>query len=69
MEEANRFLAESFIEDFNRRFMVAPAEEREAVVPLFDARLDDILCLKYPRVVGNDNCVRYKGMSLQIRAG
>ena len=66
MEEANRFLAESFIEDFNRRFMVAPAEEREAFVPLFDARLDDILCLKYPGVVGNDNCVRYKGMSLQI---
>ena len=68
MEEANRFLAESFIEDFNRRFMVAPAEEGEAFVPLLDARLDDILCLKYPRVVGNDNCVRYKGMSLQIPA-
>ena len=52
MEEANRFLAESFIEDFNRRFMVAPAEEREAFVPLFDARLDDILCLKYPEGSG-----------------
>ena len=46
--------------------MVAPAEERESFVPLFDARLDDILCLKYPRIVGNDNRVRYKGMSLQI---
>ena len=68
MEEANRFLAESFIEDFNRRFMVVPAEEGEAFVPLLDAKLDDILCLKYPRVVGNDNCVRYKGMSLQIPA-
>ncbi len=66
MEEANRFLEESFIEDFNGRFIVAPAEEGEAFVPLFDARLDDILCLKHRRVVGNDNCVRYKGMSLQI---
>ena len=28
MEEANRFLAESFIEDFNRRFMAIPAEEK-----------------------------------------
>lgn len=27
MEETNRFLAESFIEDFNRRFMVVPLEE------------------------------------------
>ena len=65
MEKANRFLAESFIENFNRRFMVAPAEQGEAFVPLLDAKLDDILCLKCPRVVGNDNCVRYKGMSLQ----
>ena len=46
MGEANRFLAESFIEDFNRRFMVASAEEREAFAPLFDARLDYILCFK-----------------------
>ena len=30
--------------------------------------MEDILCLKYSRVVGNDNCVRYKGMSLQISA-
>ena len=66
MEEANRFLAESFVEDFNRRFMVAAVEEGEAFVPLFDVKLDDILCLKHRRVVGNDNCVRYKGMSLQI---
>ena len=66
MEEANRFLAESFVEDFNRRFMVAAGEEGEAFVPLFDVKLDDILCLKHRRVVGNDNCVRYKGMSLQI---
>ena len=35
-------------------------------MPLFDVELDDILCLKHPRVVGNDNCVRYKGISLQI---
>ena len=66
MEEANRFLEESFIGDFNRRFMVVSAEKGEAFVPLLDAKLDDILCLKHRRVVGNDNCVRYKGMSLQI---
>ena len=66
MWEANRYLSEVFVNDFNRRFVVAAAEEGKAFVPLLGVELDDILCLKHRRVVGNDNCVRYKGMSLQI---
>ena len=66
MEEANRYLEGSFVEDFNRRFAVEAREEGSAFVPLLDVGLEDILCLKHKRVVGNDNCVRYKGMSLQI---
>ncbi len=66
MGEANKYLSESFVEDFNRRFSVAAAEKGSAFVPLLGVGLDDILCLKHPRVVGNDNCVRYKGVSLQI---
>ena len=68
MEEANRFLRDKFVPDFNSRFMVAPAEEGNAFVPLLGVELDDILCLKHRRVVGNDNCVSYKGMRLQIPA-
>ncbi|MCY4647079.1 MAG: hypothetical protein OXE73_09400 [Gammaproteobacteria bacterium] len=30
------------------------------------AKLPDILCLKTERTVGNDNCVSYKGRTLQI---
>ncbi len=66
MEEANRFLRDKFVPDFNGRFMVAPAEEGSAFVPLLGVGTDDILCLKHRRVVGNDNCFRYRGMSLQI---
>ena len=66
MEEANRFLRDKFVPDFNRRFMAAPAEEGSAFVPLLGVGLDNILCLKHPRVVGNDNCVSYKGKRLQI---
>jgi hypothetical protein len=66
MEEENRFLRDKFVGDFNRRFMAAPAEEGSAFVPLLGVELDDILCLKHRRVVGNDNCVSYKGMRLQI---
>ena len=66
MEEANRYLSEVFVEDFNRRFTVEAREQSSAFVPLLGVGTEDILCLKHPRVVGNDNCVRYKGMSLQI---
>lgn len=66
MEEGNRFLRDKFVPDFNRRFTVSPTEEGSAFVPLLGVGLDEILCLKHRRVVGNDNCVSYKGMRLQI---
>ena len=66
MGEANRYLAESFIDDFNERFTVEAVEEGSAFVPLLGAGLDEILCLKERRVVGNDNCVRYRNLNLQI---
>ena len=34
-----------------------------------DGNLADILCVQEDRVVGNDNTVRYKRLSLQIPAG
>ncbi len=66
MEEANRYLRDRFVPDFNRRFAVEAREEGSGFVPLLGVGLEDILCLKHDRVVGNDNCVRYKGMRLQI---
>lgn len=66
MATANRFLVEEFIPEFNRRFMAVAAEQGSAFVPLLNTRLDDILCLKAERTVGNDNCVKYRGKTLQI---
>ncbi len=66
MEEANEFLADKFIAAFNEKFSVPAREEGRAFVPLLGVGTEDILCLKHRRVVGNDNCVRYGGMSLQI---
>jgi len=65
MEEANRFLRETFLPDHNRRFAIAPEEPGSAFVP-FAGNLDDILCVQVERTVGNDNTVRYKNLSLQI---
>lgn len=65
MDEANRFLRETFLPEHNRRFAIAPEEPGSAFVP-FAGALDDILCIQEERIVSNDNTVRYKGLVLQI---
>lgn len=66
MEEANEFVAHRFLPDFNRRFTVPAREAGEGFVPVMRADLDNILCRKETRKVGNDNCVRYKNRRLQL---
>ena len=68
MEEANICLGERFIDDLNERFSVEAEEDGSAFVPLLAAGREDVLCFKERGVVGNDNCVRYRGKSLQIPA-
>ncbi len=65
MAEANRFLKETFLPQFNARFAVIPSEPGSAFVP-FAGSLKDILCVQVERTVGNDNTLRYKNMVLQI---
>jgi len=65
LEAANRFLAETYIAEHNARFAVAAAEEGSAFVP-FVGDLANILCARHERIVGNDNCVRFEGLCLQI---
>ena len=67
MEEANRFLRETFLPDHNRRFAMAPEEPGSAFVP-FAGALDDILCIQEERSVAGDNTLRYRNRSLQIPA-
>jgi transposase len=67
IDAANRFLAERFVPAHNARFAVAAAEPGSAFVP-FAGDLAEILCVQQERVVGNDNTVRYEGLSLQIPA-
>lgn len=62
---ANRWLAETYLAEHNARFAVPAAEQGSAFVP-FVGELDNILCAKHERVVGNDNCVRFERLSLQI---
>jgi transposase len=67
IQAANRFLAERFVPAHNARFAVAAAEPGSAFVP-FTRDLAEVLCVQEERIVGNDNCVRYEGLNLQIPA-
>ena len=66
MEEANRYLAEVYLAAHNARFAVAPEQPGSAFVADRAGAWRDILCVHEARKVGNDNCVRYRRLSLQI---
>ncbi len=65
---ANRYLAEVYLPAFNAEFMQPAREEGSAFVPWIGRNHADILCEQFERTVGNDNCVRFEGLSLQIPA-
>ena len=67
MGSANRFLRDVFVPSHNARFAVPADGEGSAFVPWAGAgALADILCVQEERVVGNDNTVRYKRLTLSI---
>ena len=68
MQEANAYLREVYMPDFNQRFTTSPAEAQSAFVPLGGVDIDDILSEQHERTVGNDNCVTFENLSLQIPA-
>lgn len=67
-EDANRFLKETFLPEFNTRFRVKPQIEKSAFIrwKTSHIRLKDILCIQEERTVNKDNTVSYKGKSWQI---
>ena len=66
MEEANRYLQQTYLPAYNVEFSQPSLEEGAAFVGWVGANLDDILCEQYGRVVGRDNCVSFEGIKLQI---
>lgn len=68
MEAANRYLTETYRPAFNAEFMQPAMEEGSAFVAWIGGALDDILCERFERQVGPDNCVSFEGKKLQIPA-
>ena len=65
-EAANRYIRDVLIARHNAQFAVPAAEHGSAFVPYAGRPLADTLCVQEERTVGNDNCVAYHRLSLQI---
>jgi transposase len=66
MDEANRYLRETYLPAFNKKFAHKAREEGTAFMPYIGPPLDDILCERFERTVQGDNCVKFENMVLQI---
>jgi hypothetical protein len=65
-EAANAFIRDVYLPEHNTRFAVDPAGEGSAFTPIPGVELDEILCVQEERQVGQDNCVSYRTLKLQI---
>jgi transposase len=68
VEEANRFLREHYIAEFNRSFQVRAAERGTAFLPRRSQNLDLVFSLQFERAVNRDNAVSFQNLNLQIEA-
>lgn len=66
LPEANRFLREEYLGEFNRRFAVAAAQPGSAFLPLRGQDLERVFALQHQRVVNRDNTVEMAHRPLQI---
>ncbi len=66
IEQANLFLRESYIAEFNAKFAVQPAQSGTAFVRSKRSDLENVFCLKHERLVANDNTIRFGQHKLQL---
>lgn len=66
MNEANDYIRDVYMPAFNDEFAVSPEEAVSMFAPWSGTPVEDILCEQFERTVGNDNCVRFDGLILQI---
>jgi len=69
MAAANALLEGSFLEQFNARFAVRAAKQKDVHRTLpASLKLDEVLCEREERAVGRDSCVQWRGRLLQVDA-
>lgn len=66
LNQANAYILNTYLPAFNDEFSVIPEEAASMFVPWAGTPIEDILCEQFERTVGNDNCVRFDRLILQI---
>lgn len=66
MKKANKYISHVYMPAHNVEFAVLPEETSSMFVSWAGNQLEDILCEHYERTVGNDNCIKFDGLVLQI---
>jgi hypothetical protein len=66
IEAANAFIRDVYMPAHNARFAVEPEQDGVAFVAIKGVDLGEILCVQEKRCVGNDNCVTFNRLKLQI---
>jgi len=66
VEQANRFLREQYVGEFNRRFAVRAAEPGNAFLRCPRRDLERVFAIQHQRVVNRDNTVAVENRCLQI---
>lgn len=67
IEQANRFLIDTYLPSINSKFAVEPQEPEDAHVPLMQhPPLEDIFCFEEQRVVSRDYVIRYHNRLFQL---
>ncbi len=66
LEEANRFINEHYIAEFNRRFTVPAAERGTAFISCRHRNLEMVFTQRFERTVDRDNTVRFRNLVMQI---
>jgi len=64
-EQANKFLIEYFLPDYNERFSIKNIDSVYSPVPA-DITLDTVFCVKLQRSVNSDNTIQVQGQNIQI---
>ncbi len=66
LSDANQYLRDRFIPNYNDEFGRLPADPASAFVCLGGADLDQILCHEETRIVAKDNTATFGGIRMQI---
>jgi transposase len=66
VEAANVWLRDSFIAQYNGQFAIRAEQEGSAFVLDATGAWHEILCIQEDRTVGNDNTVKWEGLTLQL---